>query len=363
MTVNRGPGVTKNGAVGTTTIEHRLQLAGQYAENSPGVPRTGVLAQPTATLVVPRADMSWDISPLQAVINRTASEGVYTPTLTGTTNVPTIAAPATDSRWDLVYIKQNDVAKGDADNLAVADVVNGTAAASPSKPYGSLPAGALVLAESRIFATTTGTSGGSNTTAQVWRHTAARGATITMRNVAERNEITAPTKGQKVLRLDLTGLQEEVWSGTAWTPPPGAQGMTLRKKITANGIGLTGLSVVENFATYDFKAGRKYRIVWQGGYSMSATGNYFDLAIHTASTADAAGLTTGLTQLMSRTYTANASGAGESFYVEAIYEPSADETKQVKFTINRTIGAGTWALQAAASAPAYYYIEDQGAQF
>lgn len=213
MTVNRGPGVAPLAGVGTTTLEHRLQLAGLYAENAPGVPRSGVLAQANATLVTARSDMSWDVVPLGSVINRTASEGVYTPTLSGTTNVPTIGAPGADSRWDLIYIKQNDQAKGDPDNAAVTGVVNGTASGSPSKPYSSVPSGGLVLAESRIFAGTTGTSGGSNTTAQVWRHTAARGAPILIRNATELAEITTPALGQRVIRLDAKA-QEQYWDGS-----------------------------------------------------------------------------------------------------------------------------------------------------
>lgn len=215
MTVNRGPGVAPIAGVGTTTVEHRLQLAGLYAENAPGVPRSGVLAQATDLLVVGRADMSYDVGPAPFVIGRTAGEGVYTPTLTGTTNVPTGAAPATNSRWDLIYIKQNDQAKGDADNAAVIGVQQGTAAASPTKPTGSLPAGAYVIAEARIFATTTGTSGGSNTIAQVWRHTAARGAPLIIRTSTERAEITTPLQGQVIERRDTGG--RERWNGTRWT--------------------------------------------------------------------------------------------------------------------------------------------------
>lgn len=220
MTVNRGPGVAPIAGVGTTTVEHRLQLAGLYAENAPGVPRSGVLAQATDQLVIGKADMSYDVGPAPLVIGRTAAEGVYTPTLTGTTNVPTGAAPGTNSRWDLIYVKQNDQAKGDADNAAIIGVQQGTAAASPTKPTGSLPAGAYVLAEARIFAGTTGTSGGSNTISQVWRHTAARGAQITIRNATERAEITTPAKGQLILRTDQTQVSPagtiERWNGAGW---------------------------------------------------------------------------------------------------------------------------------------------------
>lgn len=215
MTVNRGPGVAPIAGVGTTTVEHRLQLAGLYAENAPGVPRSGVLAQANATLVTPRSDMSWDVSPMAAVISRTAGEGVYTPTLTGTTNVPTDPAPGSNSRWDLLYFKQNDQAKGDPDNAAVIDVIKGTALASPSKPYGSVPDGGLVLAEARIFAGTTGTNGGSNTTAQVWLHTATRGAPIPVRNTTERGALTV-FDGLQVERLDLPGVPTETRAGGAW---------------------------------------------------------------------------------------------------------------------------------------------------
>ncbi|MEW9874042.1 hypothetical protein [Arthrobacter sp. HS15c] len=214
MTVNRGPGVAPIAGVGTTTVEHRLQLAGLYAENAPGVPRSGVLGQATDQLVIGKADMSYDVSPAALVISRTAAEGVYTPTLTGTTNVATGAAPGTNSRWDLIYVKQNDQAKGDADNDAVIGVQQGTAGASPTKPTGSLPAGAYVIAEARIFAGTTGTSGGSNTITQVWRHTAARGAAFTIRNSTERAEITSPAQGQEIDRRD-TGRREK-WNGTRW---------------------------------------------------------------------------------------------------------------------------------------------------
>lgn len=211
MTVNRGVGVAKNGAVGTTTLEHRLQQAGLYAENAPGVPRSGVLSQSNAVLVSGKADMSYDIGPCALVISRTASEGVYTPTLTGVTNVPTTAAPSSGSRWDLVWVKQNDMAKGDAGNLAVRGVTQGAASGSPSKPYGSVPAGALVLAEVEVFALITATTSASIT--QVWRHTVARGAPIPVRSQAEQDEIT-PGNGTRIRRLDLKF--DAVWNGTRW---------------------------------------------------------------------------------------------------------------------------------------------------
>ncbi|WP_104088043.1 hypothetical protein [Arthrobacter sp. GMC3] len=225
MSVNRGPGVRQIGAIGTTPKEHRLALAGQYAENAPGVPRSGVLVQGITNLVTPTAStapMTYLVGEAATVMARAVGDGVYTPTTAGATianrTVATANAPATGSRWDLVWIKQNDQEKGDANNDAILGVTSGTAAASPVRPTGTVPAGALILSEHQIFAGAASTTASPNTTTQVWRHTAARGASIPVRNVAERAEITSPFRGQRVTRLDSDGLPEETWDGSVWAP-------------------------------------------------------------------------------------------------------------------------------------------------
>lgn len=224
MPVNRGPGVRQVGSLGTTPKEHRLALAGQYAENAPGVPRPGLLVQANTNVVTatPASNpMTYLVGEAATVISRTVGEGVYTPTTVGATvanrTLATTASPASGSRWDLVWIKQNDQEKGDANNEAVIGVTSGTAAATPTKPTGSVPAGALILSEHQIFAGTSTTAAAPNTTTQLWRHTAARGAPILVRNTTERSEITAPFTGMQVIRLDLTGQPLEAFNGTAWT--------------------------------------------------------------------------------------------------------------------------------------------------
>lgn len=216
MTVNRGPGVALVGTIGTTPKEHRLALAGQYAENAPGVPRSGVLVRADTNVVTPTASMGYNVAPVASVIARTVGEGVYTPTTTGTTTVLTGNAPATGSRWDLIWIKQNDQEKGDADNAAIVGVASGTAAASPVMPLGLVPAGAMLLAVARIFAATTTTTASPNTVTQTFRHTAARGTPIPLRSLTERAEITAPALGQLVIRTELPSMPLELWDGTAW---------------------------------------------------------------------------------------------------------------------------------------------------
>lgn len=219
MTANRGLFIRNNGNVGTTPIEGRLVLASLVAENAPGVPRNGLLDQKVANLVTGSAsNMSYNVGPCTPVINRAAGEGVYMFTLTGTNNVATDAAPGTGSRYDLIYVKQSDLDKGDAVNAASLAVQKGTAAASPTKPYADLPAGAYVLAEALIQAGAANTADAKVTLTQAWRYTALRGAPIPLRNAAERDEIT-PSTGTRVWRIDLGLNHFEVWSGTAWGTP------------------------------------------------------------------------------------------------------------------------------------------------
>jgi hypothetical protein len=232
MAANRGLFVRSTGTaptkVGTTPIESRLALAGLVAENSPGAPRSGVLAQTAdnpALVTANASSMVYGIAPFEAVINRSAAEGVYILTVSGTTNVATDPSPGTGSRWDIIYIKQNDTDKGDANNLPVLDVAKGTAATSPTKP--GIPTGAMALAEARIYAATTGTSGGTNTLTQLFNWTAARGAPIPVKSLADRQTITGPMVGQAVIRLDCEGFLQRYtnsgntvsgWEYESWRP-------------------------------------------------------------------------------------------------------------------------------------------------
>jgi len=201
MAGSRGLFVRQNGTLGTTPLEARRALAGMLIRNSATAPRSGLIAPPD-TVVQSTPGWSYSIVPINPVINRTADEGAYVFSFEGTTTVTTDPAPGTDSRWDLIYVKQNDTEKGDPDNLPVLGVVKGTPAASPSKPTSSVPSGALVLAEARIYAGSTSTQHASNTLAQVFPYTGLVGSAIKVRSKADRDLITTPKVGQQVIRMD-----------------------------------------------------------------------------------------------------------------------------------------------------------------
>lgn len=224
MTANRGLFVKQLGTEGTTPLEARRALAGLFAENSPGVPRSGLLEPSTPSVVTGASNMSYNIAPIAVVMNRAATEGVYVFTTTGVTNVVTTAAPGTDKRWDLIWIKQLDPDKSDTlngalSNKAIAGVVQGSVSGSPSKPYAGVPDGAYVLAESLVSAGATSTNNAAVTISNVWDYAAFRGTAIWVRDVAERDEIT-PHIGQRVQNL-TTGYNER-WNGSSWVPekPP-----------------------------------------------------------------------------------------------------------------------------------------------
>lgn len=227
MPVERGLFVTQTGTApnvqGTNPIQARLALAGLLAENASGTPRTGLLQPSTPLVVTGTADMSYNVAPINPVTNRAAAAGVYVYSTTGTTNVKTTAAPGANSRYDIIWTKQNDTQYGDSDTLAVVKVTQGTPSATPVKP--SLPpeaSGAIILAEALIQSGATATNSSAVQITQVWRYTALRGAPIPVRSQAERDELT-PFSGVSVLRLDLAGAVEtwiEGWvTSRTWVSP------------------------------------------------------------------------------------------------------------------------------------------------
>lgn len=225
MTMSRGLFVQQNGQLGTTPVEARRALAGLLAQYPVGTVRSGVLTRTPGlqlvTATASTAPLQYQLAACEIVIGRSSSEGGYIVSAQGTTTIPTGAAPAAGlSRYDLIYVKQNDPEKSDGDNLVVLGVAQGTPSASPARPTASVPAGAYVLAEARIYSGTTATNGTPNTIAQLWRYTALAGEPIPVRDLTERAELAAPTTGTKVLRLDLPPNEAvETWNGTIWDSP------------------------------------------------------------------------------------------------------------------------------------------------
>lgn len=360
MTVNRGLWVPiTTGDVGTTEREARLADVGLFESNNGADARSGVLLTGPSALVTGAAGgMTYNIGPATYVITRAAGEGVYRFTSTGVSAVTTLAAPVSGSRIDVIWVKQNDQSKGDADNQAIAGVTRGAPDTIPVPP--AIPEGALELAQATVSAGVTQAIDVS--IVQTFRHAALRGNPIPVRNDAERAEITAPRLDQEVRRLDLPGAPGDVWTGTEWASTPRPAGVLSRLMITTSSNTIVD-GIIQNVGSFAFRGGRKYRIVWDAEFSISTASNYFEMSINLASPTDAAVALTGLTKLDRATVTGNNTNSAEHFRVEAFYEPTADIVRQVKWRTARVVGGGTVSILSAAGGPGKYYIEDLGRNY
>ncbi len=205
------------GAGQTSPTEARLALGGLVTPGSGGVAvRAGTFYGPgNPGVVTGTGSMAYSVAAGQFVVQRSAATlGPYLGANDGATTVATGAAPGTvgQSRWDLIWYRQPDAEQGDANSVAVFGVTQGTASGSPSKPYGSVPDGALVLAEALVPQGVTQTSSGVTIT-QVAPWTVAAGATVPVRSQAERDAMTAYA-GLAVYRID-TGRTEQ-YDGSTW---------------------------------------------------------------------------------------------------------------------------------------------------
>jgi hypothetical protein len=200
----------------------RLDDAGLIACHGAGMDvRTGVLRGPgTTALVTGTADtapMAVLVAAHHAVARRQVSEGVYRGATEIATRVSIGAAPASGSRIDVVWVKQNDATAGvlnaDATTEWLVSKTEGTAGTSPTKP--AIPTGALELGTVTVAAGATATNGAGVTITNTVRQTVARGARVPVRDQAERDALTA-FPGMEVYRLDTGTIQVRNAANTAW---------------------------------------------------------------------------------------------------------------------------------------------------
>lgn len=170
--------------------------------------------------------------------------------------------------------------------------------------------------------------------------------------------ITVPAGASSIVNANITKL-----TGFPCSPASFAKGGQHHSQIATNSGNVTALTVIYNIASFDFKAGRRYRITWDFQYQGTTAGNYITALIGTCLTTDAAGATTGVTQRNGRKWKIHDGSIDSSGRVTAIYVPgAADLTRQVKFLIQVTTGAGTARISGSSLEPVDYIIEDIGAQ-
>lgn len=198
----------------TDTRDTRHDFSGLIVCNADGTPRGGVLSPVGVNLVTATGTMNVSVGRFQGAAVR--DSGVVLLANDGPANVLLDAAPAANSRLDVVWAKQNDssteVNVPDANDLPVFGVSKGTAGAIPVKP--SIPDGALELATVEVPSTATATNSVGVVITQSAQFTAAAGGMVPFRTKSALELWVTAGPQQEASVLGDVGRY--VRSGAAW---------------------------------------------------------------------------------------------------------------------------------------------------
>lgn len=193
-------GFARNNA--KTPLDQREADMATIVCNADGSPRVGVLGGANASIVTHGGGMNLAVAAAEFVTSKGKADGVMIFTNDGSMNVLIGAAPASNSRIDVLWVKHFDDTTGDTAGQfnPAFGVTAGVAAASPVKP--AIPTGALELATLRIYSGTVATNGGANVLTNTYQMTAARGGLVPFRTKTELDAWTNPTPWQRAYVLD-----------------------------------------------------------------------------------------------------------------------------------------------------------------
>lgn len=197
-------------AAGLPITDTRRVMSGLVTRNADGTPRPGVFPASDAPIVTGRASMGYNVAPFLAALAR-FNNGVELVANDASMIVNTTAAPASNSRIDVIWVRARFVQHADGSNLPEIGVTQGVAAAIPTKP--AIPAGALELATAEILSTTTTTATAVIT--QTAPYTTAAGGVVWFRSKTEQDGYSAP-EGTEGWRLDQKAPVR--FQGGAWRP-------------------------------------------------------------------------------------------------------------------------------------------------
>lgn len=201
----------------TDATEAGKDLAGLLVKSSAGVPRVGVFPRSTANLITGRTDLKLDVGIFESALSRGGA--VRYSGNDASLAVPAVAmtAPVSNTKYAVVYQKQNETTAGDANNTSTIDVVQGTANSNLTTALADarslLPAGALELGHVAIPAGATATN--ALTITQTFPFTAAATGPVWVRNATEATAWT-PANGAFAWQMDTGVLLMR--TGGAWVP-------------------------------------------------------------------------------------------------------------------------------------------------
>jgi len=217
MAGRRGLFVRKDTSAGTSPQDARLAIAGLVTPAGELGVTPGVIS---GCAVTGNASWQYTVAAGHLVGTRGPSDGASVFSVDGPTLTPAVAAaPASGSRYDLVWVRQRDVDAGDADSQVQVGVTSGVASGSPARPTGQVPEGAVVVAEARVSAGATQTAHASVTITQSAVRVAARGGVVPVNGDAGRAALATaagPSPTTPVLARDMVTGAYWDHSGSGW---------------------------------------------------------------------------------------------------------------------------------------------------
>lgn len=175
-------------------LDARRDMSGLFVcDKTTMMPIAGILDRSQDNLVTGDAhSMSVTAHPFNAVLNRYGALLIQND---GNVNVPLNAAPSTNSRIDVVYVKQNEKRSpmSDSSDVPTFGVAKGTAAAVPVAP--AVPAGALALAQVLLPAGVSNTAASGVVITQTYIGAAMKGNMLRVWTSAQRDAMTSVPEG------------------------------------------------------------------------------------------------------------------------------------------------------------------------
>ncbi|WP_146243447.1 hypothetical protein [Curtobacterium sp. MCLR17_034] len=197
---------------GTTALDARQMDVVRLMRQAAGNTRTGVVFTPRTdgTLWTTNSNMTITIPDRAAfAVSRGTADGVAVLYNNGAATVQLDPAPSANSRYDVIYVRQNDTEKGDANSLPVFGVAKGTAAASPTIP--AVPVGALALGNLLIPANVTGTNASGVVSSATAGFTTFGGA-VRYRSTGTLMSDSANLPNGTLQVLDVDGISTQLWA-------------------------------------------------------------------------------------------------------------------------------------------------------
>lgn len=196
-------------------MDARRDMSGLFVcDKTTMLPIAGILDRSQDNLVTGNSNsMSVTVHPFNAVLNRYGALLIQND---GNVQVPLNAAPSTNSRIDVVYVKQHETRSpmSDSSDVPAFGVVEGVAAAVPVAP--AVPDGALALAQVLLPAGVSNTAAAGVVITQTYIGAALKGDMLRVQTSAQRDALTGVPDG--TLLHNVADNCDYVRRDNAWMP-------------------------------------------------------------------------------------------------------------------------------------------------